>query len=371
MANGSKQIVDFAKIKATMADPYKHPVQVIDREGKVVNPDTLAKYSDDQLVDFMKKMVWERTLHEQTMNFSRQGRLGFYAPTAGEEASEMGSVTAFKEQDYLLPAYRDLPQMIQHGTTVAKGFLWSKGHVEGNQHENPNMMFPQIIIGAQYVETAGVALGIKKNGDEDRVAFAYTGDGGTSQGDWYEGVNFTSAYQAPAVFFVQNNGWAISVPRKKQTAAETLAQKAVAMGVPSVQVDGMDIVAVHEVSKAAREFAAAGNGPVVIETLTYRYGAHSSAGDDPSRYRTKEEEKPWFDADPLVRLRKVLTDKGVWSQDQEDKLVDGYKDEFKQAMKEAEAAPAQKVSDFLKWTYNVPTPAVKKQIAEFEAKESK
>ncbi|MGV7434413.1 thiamine pyrophosphate-dependent enzyme, partial [Mycobacterium kansasii] len=96
-------------------------------------------------------------------------------------------------------------------------------HVEGNQHENPNMMFPQIIIGAQYVETAGVALGIKKNGDEDRVAFAYTGDGGTSQGDWYEGVNFTSAYQAPAVFFVQNNGWAISVPRKKQTAAETLA----------------------------------------------------------------------------------------------------------------------------------------------------
>lgn len=131
------------------------------------------------------------------MNFSRQGRLGFYAPTAGEEASEMGTVSAFKENDFLFPAYRDVPQLIQHGATVTEGYLWSRGHVKGNQFKARSLM-PQIIIGAQMVEMAGAALGLKKNG-EDAVAFAYTGDGGTSQGDTYEGMNFAGAFQAPAV----------------------------------------------------------------------------------------------------------------------------------------------------------------------------
>ncbi|KRM94054.1 pyruvate dehydrogenase E1 component subunit alpha [Lentilactobacillus senioris DSM 24302 = JCM 17472] len=372
MAAKSKQIVDFDKIKSTMSDPYNKPVQIVNEKGEIVNKELFDQFSDDQLVDFMEKMVWERTLHEQTMSFSRQGRLGFYAPTFGEEASEMGIASAMQKQDFIFPAYRDLPQLIQHGMTVEQGFLWSKGHVNGNMYaEGVRAMFPQIIIGAQYVEAAGAALGIKKNGEKDAVAYSFTGDGGTSQGDFYEGVNFASAFQAPAVFFVQNNGFAISVPRYKQTAAETLAQKAVAMGVPSVQVDGMDILATYLVAKTAREYSANGNGPTLIETLTYRFGAHSSAGDDPSRYRTKEEEKPWFDRDPLIRMRKVLGDKGLWSQEKEDKLVDQYKSEFKEAMKKAEAAPKQKVSDFLKDTFEVPTPNVARDIKKFEAKESK
>ncbi|MDM7517290.1 pyruvate dehydrogenase (acetyl-transferring) E1 component subunit alpha [Lentilactobacillus sp. TOM.63] len=373
MAAEDKQVVDFAKIKSTMSDPYKKPIQVIDENGKIVNQELFDRFSDDDLVNLMEKMVWERALHEQTMNFSRQGRLGFYAPTYGEEASEMGTASAMKKQDYLFPAYRDLPQLIQHGATVKEGYLWSKGHYQCYDYfrEGVRAWIPQIIIGAQYVQAAGAALGIKKNGEKDTVAYAFTGDGGTSQGDFYEGVNFASSFQAPAVFFVQNNGWAISVPRNTQTAAETLAQKGVASGVPGTQVDGMDILATYLVAKDARDFAAAGNGPVLVETLTYRFGAHSSAGDDPSRYRTKKQEKPWFDRDPLIRLRKVLTDKKLWDQDKEDQLVAQYKDEFKQAMKDAEAAPKQKISDFLKHTFEVPTSDVAADIKKFEPKESK
>lgn len=268
-----------------------------------------------------------------------------------------------------MPAYRDIPQLIQHGATVTEGYLWSRGHVRGNEFKARALM-PQIIIGAAYVETAGVAMGLKKNG-EDAIAFTYTGDGGTSQGDSYEGMNFAGAYQVPALFIVQNNGYAISTPRVKQTAAPALSQKAVACGIPSVQVDGMDILACYAVAKAAREYILAGNGPVMIETLTNRYGAHSSAGDDPSRYRTKADEQPWLDRDPLIRMRKILTDKDLWSQDQEDKLVTEYKDSFKDAIKAADKVEPEKVSDMLKRTFEVPTPEMKKEIAKFEEKESK
>ncbi|AKP66435.1 pyruvate dehydrogenase (acetyl-transferring) E1 component subunit alpha [Companilactobacillus ginsenosidimutans] len=366
MAN--KSVVDFEAIKKDLADLPK-PIQVLDENSNVVDQETFDSFSDDDLVEFMKKMVWERALHEQTMNFSRQGRMGFYAPTEGEEASEMGTVLAMKKQDYLLPAYRDVPQLIQHGATVTEAYLWSRGHVLGNEYE-ANSMMPQIIIGAAYDEAAGVGLGIKKNKEEDTIAFTYTGDGGTSQGDSYEGMNFAGAFQTPTLFIVQNNGFAISTPRAKQTAAPSLAQKAVAAGIPSVQVDGMDILACYTVAKAARDYMVAGNGPVMIETLTYRYGAHSSAGDDPKRYRTEDEVKPWHEKDPLIRLRKVLEDKGLWSDEQEEKLVDEYKASFKDAIKEADEAPKDKVSDMLKRTFEIPTPEMRKEIEKFEAKES-
>ncbi|KRL32228.1 pyruvate dehydrogenase E1 component subunit alpha [Companilactobacillus paralimentarius DSM 13238 = JCM 10415] len=366
MAN--KPIVDFEALKNNLSNVSK-PIQVLNEKAEITDQEVFDSFSDDDLVEFMKKMVWERALHEQTMNFSRQGRMGFYAPTEGEEASEMGTVLAMKKNDYLLPAYRDVPQLIQHGATVTQAYLWSRGHVAGNKFEARSMM-PQIIIGAAYDEAAGVAMGLKKNG-EDAIAFTYTGDGGTSQGDSYEGMNFAGAFKVPALFIVQNNGFAISTPRAKQTSAPTLAQKAVAAGIPSIQVDGMDILACYAVAKAAREYITAGNGPVMIETLTYRFGAHSSAGDDPKRYRTKAEEQPWFDKDPLIRLRKVLEDKGLWSEEQEDKLVDEYKASFKEAIKEADAVPEDKVSDMLKRTFEIPTPEMKKEIAKFEAKESK
>lgn len=170
----------------------------------------------------------------------------------------------------MFPGYRDVPQLIQHGLPVYKAFLWSRGHAVGSQYpENLHAMPPQIIIGAQIVQATGAGIGLKKRG-KPNVAFTYTGDGGSSQGDFYEGINFAGAYKAPVVFFIQNNGYAISTPRHKQTAATTLAQKAVAAGIPGIQVDGMDPLAVYAVTKQAREWAIAGNGPVLIETVTSR-----------------------------------------------------------------------------------------------------
>lgn len=363
--------VDFKKLLENQDADFKPTIQILDEAGKVFNPDIMPDLSDDQLVDLMSKMVWQRVLDQRATALNRQGRLGFYAPSAGEEASMIGSHSAMKTTDWLLPAYRDLPQLIQHGLPLDKAFLWSRGHVAGNEYpEDFHALPPQIIIGAQYVQTAGVALGLKKNGS-DEVAFTYTGDGGTSQGDFYEGVNFAGHFKAPAIFIVQDNGFAISVPRASQTAAKTLAQKAVAAGIPGVQVDGMDALAVYEVTKEARAWTAAGNGPVLIETLTYRYGPHTLSGDDPTRYRSKETDELWQKRDPLIRMRNYLTDKGLWNKDKEDALIDQVKDEIKDAINKADKAPQQTVSRFLKDTYETAPQNVAEQLAEFQGKESK
>ena len=171
-----------------------------------------------------------------------------------------------------------------------------------------NIAPPQIIIGAQIIQATGVALGFKKR-DKKAVAVTYTGDGGSSQGDFYEGINFAGAYGAPAIFIVQNNQFAISTPRDKQTVGATIAQKAVAAGIPGVLVDGMDPLAVYAVVKEARERAINGGGPTLIETMCYRYGPHTMAGDDPTRYRTSDEDTEWEKKDPLVRFRIISGEK--------------------------------------------------------------
>ncbi|MGX7107605.1 pyruvate dehydrogenase (acetyl-transferring) E1 component subunit alpha [Hutsoniella sourekii] len=345
-------------------------VQIINEEGKVVNEDLMPDLSDEELVGLMEDMVRAREWHQRTTALNRQGRLGFYAPTWGQEASQMGSINAIEKEDYVLPGYRDVPQLIKHGLPHDKAFLWSKGHVAGNDYpEDFHAYPPQIIIGAQYVQTAGVALGLKKHGKE-AVAITYTGDGGSSQGDFYEGINYAGAFKAPAIFVVQNNGWAISTPREYQTAAKTLAQKAVAAGIPGIQVDGMDILAVYAITKAAREYALAGNGPVLIETLTYRFGAHSLSGDDPKRYQPEGAQEEWRAKDPLIRYRQFLTDKGLWSEEKEEEVVNATKELAKEAIKKAESLPKQKVSDFLKNMFEEAPQLVQEQIDYYEAKEN-
>ncbi|MCA9765340.1 MAG: pyruvate dehydrogenase (acetyl-transferring) E1 component subunit alpha [Carnobacterium sp.] len=369
MAN-KKQPVDFEALLSTV-DAAFPMVQILDKDGKVVNKDIMPDLSDDKLVELMEKMVWSRILHERSMALARQGRLGFYAPTAGQEASQMASYFAFEKEDELFPGYRDIPQLIQHGLPVYKAFLWSRGHAEGSQYpEDLHAMPPQIIIGAQIIQAAGAGIGLKKRG-KPNVAFTYTGDGGSSQGDFYEGINFAGAYKAPVVFFIQNNGYAISTPRHKQTAATTLAQKAVAAGIPGIQVDGMDPLAVYAVTKQAREWAIAGNGPVLIETVTSRFGPHSTSGDDPTRYRDQESFDYWEQRDPLIRFRNFLTEKGLWSEEKEQALIEQTQEEIKASAKEADQVPKQKVSDFLKNMYEEPTQVIKEQIATFEAKENK
>lgn len=365
-----KKTIDFQALldKAHSDFPM---YQALDKDGNVVNEALVPDLTDEELVELMTRMVWSRVLDQRSTALNRQGRLGFFAPTAGQEASQLASHFAFEKKDVLLPGYRDVPQLIKHGLPLSQAFLWSRGHVAGNLYpETLQALPPQIIIGAQYVQAAGVALGLKMR-NKPNVVFTYTGDGGSSQGDFYEGINFAGAYKANAVFFIQNNGFAISTPREKQSAAVTLAQKAVAAGIPGIQVDGMDPLAIYTVTKMARDWSIAGNGPVLIETMTYRYGPHTLSGDDPTRYRSKDMDDEWVAKDPLIRFRKYLEAKGLWNEAKEEAVIEATREEIKVAIAEADKQPKQKVSDFLKSMFEVQPQSIKEQIEIFEAKESK
>jgi pyruvate dehydrogenase E1 component alpha subunit len=371
MASKQQKVLFEAQKQLDSVNEQFKTLQILNEEGEVVNEAAMPDLTDEQLQELMKRMVYTRILDQRSISLNRQGRLGFYAPTAGQEASQLASQFALEKEDFILPGYRDVPQMIWHGLPLSKAFLFSRGHFAGNQiPEGVNVISPQIIIGAQYIQCAGVALGMKKNNAKS-VAVTYTGDGGTSQGDFYEGINFAGAYKAPAIFIVQNNRFAISTPVEAQSASRTLAQKAVAAGIPGVQVDGMDPLAVYAVVKEARERAINGEGPTLIETLTYRYGPHTMAGDDPTRYRTADLDNEWEKKDPLVRFRKFLETKGLWSEEQENEVIEQAKEDIKQAIKEADNTPKQKVTDLITNMFETLPPNLEEQYEIYAEKESK
>ncbi len=345
--------------------------QILNEKGEIVNEDAMPDLSDEDLKEIMKRMVYTRILDQRSIALNRQGRLGFYAPTAGQEASQLGSQFALEKADFILPGYRDVPQLIWHGLPLTKAFLFSRGHFQGNQMpEGVNAVSPQIIIGAQITQAAGVGLGFKKR-KEDAIAITYTGDGGASQGDFYEGLNFAGAFGAQTVFVVQNNRFAISVPVEKQSAAQTIAQKAVAAGIEGIQVDGMDVLAVYAATKEARKRAVDGEGPTLIETLTYRYGPHTMAGDDPTRYRTEDMDSDWEKKDPIVRFRTFLESKDLWSEEEENEVIEQAKADVKAAIKEADNTPKQKVTDLMENMYEELPSNLQEQYEEYKEKESK
>ncbi|KXH79846.1 pyruvate dehydrogenase (acetyl-transferring) E1 component subunit alpha [Sporosarcina sp. HYO08] len=369
----AKKAKQFDPIETLHAIEEKFEMfQILDEDGEIVNKEADPQLSDEKLVELMTRMVYTRILDQRSISLNRQGRLGFYAPTAGQEASQIASHFAMEKEDFILPGYRDVPQMLFHGLPLSMAFLWSRGHFQGGRiPDGVNLFPPQIIIGAQYIQAAGIALGFQKRGTK-AVALTYTGDGGTSQGDFYEGINFAGAYRSPAVFIVQNNQYAISTPRELQTAAKTLAQKGIAAGIPSILVDGMDPLAVYAVTRDARERAINGDGPTLIETLCYRYGPHTMAGDDPTRYRTSDTDSEWEKRDPLIRFRKYLEAKGLWNEEKENEVIERAKEEIKEAIKEADAAPKQKVSDFIKIMHRGELPYnLQEQLEIYTEKESK
>lgn len=344
--------------------------QVLNKEGEIVDEANVPNLSDDQLKELMRRMVYTRVLDQRSIALNRQGRLGFYAPTAGQEASQIASHFALEKEDYILPGYRDVPQMIWHGLPLYKAFLFSRGHYHGNMMpEGVNSLHPQIIIGAQYIQAVGVAMGMKLRGEQS-VAVTYTGDGGTSEGDFYEGINFAGVYNVPAIFFIQNNHFAISVPVEKQTKATTLAQKAVAAGIEGFQVDGMDPLAVYAITEHARERALKGEGPTLIETVTYRYGPHTMAGDDPRRYRTEDLDGEWEKRDPLIRFRTYLTNKGIWTPEEEEAIIEEAKDDIREAIKQTDAHPKQKVSELIEFMFEDLPINLQEQLEEYKRKES-
>ncbi|MEY8749739.1 pyruvate dehydrogenase (acetyl-transferring) E1 component subunit alpha [Alkalicoccobacillus gibsonii] len=321
--------------------------QVLDRTGEVTNSHLMPDLTKEQLITIMERMVYIRMFDERCVSLSKQGRLGFYAPVAGQEASMIGSQYVLEKDDWILPGYRDLPQILFHGVPMSQLFLWSKGHTLGGQMpDGVNVTPPQIIIGAQIVQAAGVGLGLKKKKKEN-IVVTYTGDGGSSQGDFYEGLNFAGAFKTPTIVFVQNNQYAISTPYEKQTAAETIAQKAVAVGIKGVRVDGMDVLATYAVTLEARKRAVSLNEPTLIEAVTYRYGPHSMSGDNPKLYRSEDSESEWIERDPLHRFRVFLQKQELWTDDQEEQVIEKAKEDIQTAIKEVEATKRPSINDLV------------------------
>jgi pyruvate dehydrogenase E1 component alpha subunit len=268
-----------------------------------------------ELKRLYRAMVLGRRLDERMIRLQRQGRIGTFAPIKGQEASQVGAVASLRRQDWTVPSFRETAAMLMRGWPIEKLLLMFAGYLEGGQpDEGQNDLPITIPVATQLPHAVGLAYAAQYRGD-DVVVMAFCGDGATSEGDFHEALNFAGVWHVPAVFVVQNNQWAISVPLKKQTHSRTLAQKALAYGLPGLQVDGNDVLAVYTACREAVERARAGDGPTLIECVTYRLGVHTTA-DDPTKYRTAEEVAAWERKDPLTRFtaylkKKRLLDEGV------------------------------------------------------------
>lgn len=309
-------------------------LQVIDNNGVVVNEELMPALSDETIVDAYKQMLYERTADEMAVSYQRQGRMYTYTPNIGQEAIHIAAGMNIRRDDWLVPAFREMGTLLSKGVSMKEMFLFYLGNEIGGSFQNAHHVLPiAISIGTQFHHAAGIGYSVKYR-KKDEVVYTFIGDGGTSEGDFSEGLNFAGVWQVPVVFTIQNNQYAISVPVRSQTNSINLAVKSVAFGIPGIKVDGNDFFAMYLAYQQASEYAQAGHGAVLIEALTYRRGAHTTS-DDPSKYRGKDEEERWGLTDPLVRLQRYMQHKGIWNIDEE-ALVEEYKVEIDRLFVEAE-----------------------------------
>lgn len=339
-------------------------LRIIDNDGKVVNQELMPDLDDETIVKAYKQMLFERVADEMAVSYQRQGRMYTFPPNQGQEAIHIAAGMNMQEEDWLVPAFRELGVMLARGVSMKEIFLYYNGNEQGSNFANAKKVLPiAISIGTQFQHAAGIGYSIKYQ-KKDEVVFPFIGDGGTSTGDFAEALNFATVWNVPVVFTVQNNQYAISVPVGKQTKSINLAVKSVAYGMKGIKVDGNDFFAMYLAYKEAAQHARSGKGPVLIEALTYRRGAHTTS-DDPTKYRTKEEEDEWGLSDPLIRLKKYMDDKGIWKEDEE-KLIAEKKKEVDKQFLEAEnygPYPLNEVFDFM---YTDMPEDLKRQKAEYE-----
>ncbi|RJR41532.1 MAG: pyruvate dehydrogenase (acetyl-transferring) E1 component subunit alpha [Desulfobacteraceae bacterium] len=313
-------------------------LSILDEKGnldKELEPDLPEEF----LVRLYRAMLLGRRFDERLLNLQRQGRIGTFAPITGQEASQMGAVSVLEPTDWFVPSFREGAAELWRGVPMEAivlhhgGFRHSEEGDEKGGGERSRNIPVAVPVGSQIIHAAGIGWAVKYRKEKD-VVMTFFGDGATSEGDFHEGLNFAAVYKAPVVFVCQNNHWAISVPLEKQTRSKTLAQKAIAYGMPGIQVDGNDVLASYVAAKEAVERARSGEGPSMIECVTYRMMMHTTA-DDPTRYRKQEEVERWRERDPLIRFKKYLTDKGV-ADDKIDGLDGEVKAEVQAAVERAE-----------------------------------
>ena len=304
-------------------------LSILNEDGEVdkeLEPDM----PEELLLKLHRTMLLSRRFDERLLSLQRQGRIGTFALIKGQEASQLGAVATLEDGDWLFPSFREMAAEVWRGKSLESVLLVYGGYNEGGTiPESINNMPVSIPVGTQIPHAVGMGYAIKYRG-ENNVTMVFFGDGATSEGDFHEGLNFAGVFQTPTIFVCQNNQWAISIPRSQQSRSKTLAQKALAYGIPGIQVDGNDILAVYAAAKECVERARSGGGPSMIECLTYRMTMHTTA-DDPKRYRKEEEVEEWSKRDPLSRFQKYLIARDLLSE----KEIDSLEEEIKQEIKEA------------------------------------
>lgn len=331
---------------STALEAPKDMLSILSPEG-VVDAAQDPGLSDELLVRMMKTMLLTRIMDERMMTLQRQGRIFFYLASTGQEACSIGTGAAFEDADWVVPGYRQPGLFHWRGVEIKRlvaqcyGNVWdnSKGrqmpvHYSFKDHNMVSISSP---IGTQLIQAAGVAMAMRRRGHKQAV-LTFIGDGGTSSNDFHAGLNFAAVDKAPCVFICENNGWAISCPASKQTASATFAQKAVAYGMPGLRVDGNDPLAVYVATRDARERAVNGEGPTLLELVTFRLAGHSSS-DDPTRYIGAEVYEEKKRLDPIERFRTYLTAKGIWSEEEEESYRKEAREEVNTAIKDNERVP--------------------------------
>jgi pyruvate dehydrogenase E1 component alpha subunit len=355
-AAGSTDVTD----RGTLSGPPDETVRVLDADGRVIDDAPVPDLSDDELVAIYEEMVLSRRLDERLVSLQRQGRLGTYAPLAGQEAAQVGSTHALADDDWIVDQYRE------HGAVVARGIepeyvqYWM-GHEEGNEWLASRNIFPlNISIGSHLPHATGMAWAARMQGDET-VVCCHFGDGATSEGDFHEACNFAGVFDVPVLFFCNNNQYAISMPRERQTASATIAQKATAYGFEGVRVDGMDPLATYAVTREAvakaRDPDEGELRPTLLEAETYRYGAHTTA-DDPSVYRDEAEVERWKERDPIDRMETFLRDRGLLDDERVDAVHERCRADVGELLDAAETYEPD-VDEWFDHAYETPTPRVR------------
>jgi len=343
-----------------------HPLKgktlsILDKNG-TIKEDSLPDFSDEELRAFYRWVVFSRIADQKALNLQRQGRMGTYAPVLGQEAIQIGVASAMEPDDWLFPSYREPVAALIRGLPLSQMYLYWMGSEEGSRTPDGVKVFANSVpVSTHMLHAMGAAWAAKLRGD-DFVVVAFFGDGATSEGDFHEAMNFAGVFKTPNVFICQNNQYAISVPVKRQTGAPTLAQKAIAYGFDGIRVDGNDVFASYVAARAALDKARSGGGPTLIEAVTFRLGAHTTA-DDPGRYRTEADVEPWRKREPLVRLDKYLRAKGVIDDEFVEMVNAESQAEVEEAVAKAESTPPPSPGEIFEYMFEETPPALKEQLA--------
>ncbi|ARS89898.1 pyruvate dehydrogenase (acetyl-transferring) E1 component subunit alpha [Natrarchaeobaculum aegyptiacum] len=346
---------------STLQRDPRERVQILDESGRVREGAEVPDLSPDDLREMYEQMRLVRHFDERAVSLQRQGRMGTYPPLSGQEAAQIGSAHALDDEDWVFPSYREHGVGLVRGMSLERTLLYWMGHERGNAiPEDVNMFSVAVPIATQIPHATGAAWASKLKG-EQKAFICYFGDGATSEGDFHEGLNFAGVFDTPTVFFCNNNQWAISVPRERQTASATLAQKARAYGFEGVQVDGMDPLAVYTVTREAVEKAkdptaieddAMGYAtrPTLIEAVQYRFGAHTTA-DDPSVYRDADEVDRWKQKDPIPRLESYLRSRGILDDERVDAIEERIHEQVGEAIEMAESTARPEPAEIFAHVY--------------------